>query len=147
MKNLPKVKLGIVAVSRNCFPVELSRKRRENVFKECRKKGLPIVKIATIIENEKNAMEALEEIRAKGVNALVIYLGNFGPEGPTTILAQKFGGPVMFAAAAEETGKNLIAGRGDAYCGLLNTSYNTGLRKLRPYIPNTPWASPPRSPA
>ncbi len=142
MKNLPKVKLGIVAVSRDCFPIELSRKRREKVFKECRKKGLPIVKIATIIENEKNAMEALEEIRAKGVNALVIYLGNFGPEGPTTILAQKFGGPVMFAAAAEETGKNLIAGRGDAYCGLLNTSYNTGLRKLRPYIPEYPVGIP-----
>jgi L-fucose isomerase-like protein len=142
MKNLPKVKLGIVAVSRDCFPIELSRKRRDNVVKECRKKGLPIVKIETIIENEKDAMKALEEVRAKGVNALVIYLGNFGPEGPNTILAQKFGGPVMFAAAAEETGKDLIGGRGDAYCGMLNTSYNTGLRKLRSYIPEYPVGIP-----
>jgi len=142
MKNLPKVKLGIVAVSRDCFPIELSRKRRENVVKECRKKGVPIVKIETIIENEKDAMKALEEVRAKGVNALVIYLGNFGPEGPNTILAQKFGGPVMFAAAAEETGRDLIGGRGDAYCGMLNTSYNTGLRKLRPYIPEYPVGIP-----
>ena len=28
MNNLPVVKLGIVAVSRDCFPIELSQKRR-----------------------------------------------------------------------------------------------------------------------
>ena len=142
MKNVPTVKLGLVAVSRDCFPVELSRKRRLRVAQEARKLGLSIVEIPTVIENEKDALKALEEVRAKGINALVIYLGNFGPEGPTTLLAQKFRGPVMFAAAAEESGKNLVDGRGDAYCGLLNTSYNTGLRKLRPYIPETPVGMP-----
>jgi L-fucose isomerase-like protein len=69
---------------------------------------------------------------------LVIFLGNFGPEGPTTMLAQKFQGPVMFAAAAEKTGKDLIHGRGDAFCGMLNTSYNAGLRHLNPHIPEYP---------
>jgi L-fucose isomerase-like protein len=142
MKNVPTVKLGLVAVSRDCFPVELSRKRRLRVAQEARKLGLPIVEIPTVVENEKDALKALGEIRAKGLNALVIYLGNFGPEGPTTLMAQKFGGPVMFAAAAEESGKSLIDGRGDAYCGLLNTSYNTGLRKLRPYIPEYPVGMP-----
>jgi L-fucose isomerase-like protein len=48
----------------------------------------------------------------------------------------------MFAAAAEESGKSLVDGRGDAYCGLLNTSYNTGLRKLRPHIPEYPVGMP-----
>jgi L-fucose isomerase-like protein len=138
MRNVPKVNLGIVAVSRDCFPVELSRKRRIQVVKECRAKKIPITIIETIVENEKDGLQALEEIRQKNVNALVIYLGNFGPEGPTTLLAQKFGGPVMVAAAAEESGDNLIQGRGDAYCGLLNASYNVGLRKLRPYIPEYP---------
>jgi len=142
MKNVPTVKLGLVAVSRDCFPVELSRKRRLRVAQEARKLGLPIVEIPTVVENEKDALKALGEVRAKGLNALVIYLGNFGPEGPTTLMAQKFGGPVMFAAAAEESGKSLIDGRGDAYCGLLNTSYNTGLRKLRPYIPEYPVGMP-----
>ena len=28
MNNIPKVKVGIVAVSRDCFPIELSQKRR-----------------------------------------------------------------------------------------------------------------------
>ena len=45
MKNVPKVKLGIVAVSRDCFPIELSRKRRIEVVKECRAKKIPIVEI------------------------------------------------------------------------------------------------------
>jgi L-fucose isomerase-like protein len=142
MKNMPVIKAGVVAVSRDCFPIELSRKRRGELMKECRARKLPVVEIPTIIENESHALQALEELKKNGVNALVIYLGNFGPEGPTTILAQKFDGPVMFAAAAEETGKNLIDGRGDAYCGMLNSSYNIGLRKLRPYIPEYPVGTP-----
>jgi L-fucose isomerase-like protein len=142
MKNIPLVKLGLVAVSRDCFPIELSRQRRAQVAAEGRKKGLAIVEIPTVVENEKDALKALDELRAAGVNALVLYLGNFGPEGPTTILAQKFGGPAMFAAAAEETGENLINGRGDAYCGMLNASYNIGLRKLRPFIPEYPVGTP-----
>jgi L-fucose isomerase-like protein len=142
MKNVPKVNLGIVAVSRDCFPVELSRQRRGQVSKECRAKKIPVAVLETIVENERDVLKALEEIAAKKINALVIYLGNFGPEGPTTLLAQKFGGPVMFAAAAEESGNNLIQGRGDAYCGMLNASYNTGLRKLRPHIPEYPVGTP-----
>jgi L-fucose isomerase-like protein len=142
MKNIPPVKLGLVAVSRDCFPIELSRRRRTYVAEEGRKRGLAIAEIPTVVENEKDALKALAELRAAGVNALVLYLGNFGPEGPTTILAQRFDGPVMFAAAAEETGENLIDGRGDAYCGMLNASYNLGLRKLRAHIPEYPVGTP-----
>lgn len=139
MNNQPEVSLGLVAVSRDCFPVELSRKRRDRVLEACRtQQHLDIKRVDTIVENEKDSLRALEEIQSLGVNALVIYLGNFGPEGPTTQLAQKFEGPVMFAAAAEETAEDLIQGRGDAYCGLLNTSYNAGLRKLKAYIPEYP---------
>jgi len=138
MKNIPKINLGIVAVSRDCFPVELSKKRRVEVAKECKTKNIPITEIETEVESEKDSLKALEEIQKKNINALVIFLGNFGPEGPTTILAQKFDGPVMFAAAAEEKGNDLFKGRGDAFCGLLNTSYNSELRNLRPYIPEYP---------
>ena len=58
------------------------------------------------------------------------------------MLAQKFGGPVMFVAAAEETETNLVSGRGDAYCGMLNASYNLALRSLNPYIPGYPVGIP-----
>jgi L-fucose isomerase-like protein len=138
MKNQPQVKLGIVAVSRDCFPIELSRKRRDRLVEACQSKNMEIQLIETIVENEKDSLQALEEIQTQEINALVIFLGNFGPEGPTTQLAQKFGGPVMFAAAAEETAEDLIQGRGDAFCGLLNTSYNAGLRRLQAYIPEYP---------
>jgi len=138
MNNTPKINPGIVAVSRDCFPVELSQKRKAGVLKECQNKKIPLADIEMIVENEKDSLKALEEIRKKKVNALVVYLGNFGPEGPMTMLAQKFDGPVMFAAAAEESGKDLIQGRGDAFCGMLNTSYNIGLRGLNPHIPEYP---------
>jgi L-fucose isomerase-like protein len=138
MTNLPSLTLGIVAVSRDCFPIELSRKRRDAVVKACAGRKIAITPNSIIVENEKHVLEALAEIEAKKVNALVLYLGNFGPEGPTTMLAAKFGGPVMLVAAAEESGKDLINGRGDAYCGMLNSSYSCGLRHLRPYIPGYP---------
>ena len=140
--NISEVKLGIVAVSRDCFPVSLSEGRRKAVVGECKKLGLPIIEINTVVENEKDAMKALNELNESGVNAVIVYLGNFGPEGPETLLAQKFGGPAMFVAAAEETENNLIQGRGDAFCGMLNASYSIGLRDLSPYIPEYPVGTP-----
>ncbi len=138
MTNVPVVKLGIVAVSRDCFPIELSQKRRGKVVEACKKLNLPVVEIKATVENEKDVIKALEELKSSGANALLVYLGNFGPEGPETMLAQKAGLPVMFAAAAEESKDDLINGRGDAYCGMLNASYNIGLRNLKAYIPEYP---------
>ncbi len=138
MNNIPEIKPGIVAVSRDCFPVELSQNRRNRIVEACSTMKLDIVEINTVVEKEEDVGKVLKEIHTQGVNALIIFLGNFGPEGPTTQLAQKFKGPVMFVAAAEESEKDLIHGRGDAFCGLLNTSYNAGLRGLNPYIPDYP---------
>ena len=83
-------------------------------------------------------VEALEDIKKEGCNALVVYLGNFGPEISETLLAKHFEGPKMFIAAAEETQDGLIQGRGDAYCGMLNASYNIQLRNIKAYIPENP---------
>jgi L-fucose isomerase-like protein len=138
MRNIPDIRLGLVAVSRDCFPIELSRTRRRNIVGVCKQKNIPIVEIDTVVENETDVARALDEMRQKDINALAVYLGNFGPEGPLSLLAQKFNRPVMLAAAAEDTGKDLINGRGDAYCGLLSASYNFGLRRLNPYIPEYP---------
>jgi L-fucose isomerase-like protein len=137
-KNIPVVKLGIVAVSRDCFPSTLSEKRREAVVKCMAEKGMSIYNCKTVVENETDVLKALVEIRSNGVNALVIFLGNFGPEGPETMLAQKFRNPIMFVAAAEETKDEMINGRGDAYCGMLSLSYNLALRNLNVYIPEYP---------
>jgi len=142
MKNVPKVKLGLVAVSRDCFPITLSEARRAAVVKAVEKLSLPVVEIKTTVENEKDAMKALDELKAAGCNAAVIYLGNFGPEGPETMIAQKFCGPTMFVGAAEEATAGLAGDRGDAYCGMLNASYNLGLRGVRAYIPPYPVGTP-----
>ena len=136
--NVPDVHLGIVAVSRDCFPMELSENRRKAIVATYKEKGKEIYECPVVIENEADAVKAAEDLLANGVNATVVYLGNFGPETPETIFAQKFGGPVMYAAAAEETQENLIDGRGDAYCGMLNASYNLGIRSIKAYIPEYP---------
>lgn len=138
MNNRPVLKLGIVAVSRNCFPMSLSVSRREAVVKAYRETYGEIYECPTCIENEVHMQKALSEVREAGCNALVVYLGNFGPETPETLLAKSFDGPVMFIAAAEETGSNLVEGRGDAYCGMLNASYNLKLRNIKVYIPEDP---------
>ncbi len=138
MNNVPKVKLGIVAVSRDCFPMELSANRRGAVVAAYRELGREVYECPVTIENEIHMRQALADIKANGVNALLVYLGNFGPETPETLLIKEFDGPVMVAAAAEETQENLVGGRGDAYCGMLNASYNLGLRNLNAYIPEYP---------
>lgn len=83
-------------------------------------------------------VQALEDIKKAGCNALCVYLGNFGPEISETLLAKHFDGPAMFIAAAEESQNDLVGGRGDAYCGMLNASYNLKLRNVKAYIPEYP---------
>lgn len=141
MMNIPKVKAGIVAVSRDCFPESLSVNRRKALVEAYQKKydGEDIYECPVcIVESEIHMVQALEDVKKAGCNALVVYLGNFGPEISETLLAKHFEGPKMFVAAAEETGNNLIQGRGDAYCGMLNASYNLALRNIKAYIPEYP---------
>lgn len=137
MKNIPEIKLGIVAVSRDCFPMKLSQGRCNAVANEYRAYG-EIYECPVCVENETDMLNACEDVKKAGCNALVIYLGNFGPETAETLLARYFDGPVMYCAAAEESENDLLDGRGDAYCGVLNLSYNLKLRNIKAYIPEYP---------
>lgn len=141
MYNAPKTKVGIVAVSRDCFPESLSVNRRKALVEAYKGKydaediyECPVC----IVESEVHMVEALKDIQNAGCNALCVYLGNFGPEISETLLAKHFDGPVMFCAAAEESQNDLIGNRGDAYCGMLNASYNLKLRNVKAYIPEYP---------
>ncbi len=138
MNNIPQEKIALVAVSRNCFPKTLSVSRREALKKAYNAKYGEIYECSVCIENENDMQAALAEINAAGCNALVLYLGNFGPETPETLLIKYFDGPAMVIAAAEESSNDLSDGRGDAYCGMLNASYNLKLRNLKAYIPEYP---------
>ena len=136
--NIPEVKLGLIAVSRDCFVISLSERRRAAVTAAYKELGGEIYECKITVENEKDMLRAVEDVKAAGCTALVVFLGNFGPETPETLIAQNFDGPVMYAAAAEESMNDLINGRGDAYCGVLNCSYNLGLRKIKAYMPEYP---------
>ena len=136
--NIPEVKLGLIAVSRDCFVISLSERRRAAVAAAYEKLGGEIYECKVTVENEKDMLRAVEDVKAAGCTALVVFLGNFGPETPETLIAQNFDGPVMYAAAAEESMNDLINGRGDAYCGVLNCSYNLGLRKIKAVMPEYP---------
>ena len=138
MKNIPSIKLGIIAVSRDCFVISLSEKRRKQIVDTYKSQGGEIFEVKTTVESETDMLKAVAEAKNANCNALVVFLGNFGPETPETLIAKYFDGPVMYAAAAEETVKDLINGRGDAYCGMLNCSYNLGLRKIPAVIPEYP---------
>jgi len=138
MTNVPCIKLGLISVSRDCFPIALSEERRAAVAAAFG----DIYECKVTVENEEDMLKAVEDVKAAGINALVVFLGNFGPETPETLLAKYFGGPTMFVAAAEDAADKLINGRGDAYCGMLNCSYNLGLRKIKGHIPAYPVGTP-----
>ena len=133
LQNIPEVKLGVIAVSRSCFPAALSERRRTALTAAC---GDGLYECPVTVENEVQAKEAVKDVKANGVNALVVFLGNFGPETPETLIADWFDGPIMYAAAAEGDG-DLHDGRGDAYCGMLNCSYTAAelAEKISEFVP------------
>ncbi|WP_332446275.1 L-fucose/L-arabinose isomerase family protein [Sphaerochaeta sp.] len=134
MENIAQVRLGLIAVSRSCFPASLSEKRRKAVEKAY---SGTLYACPVIVETELDMQRAIQDVKDQGVNALVVLLGNFGPETAETLLVKQFGGPAMVVASAEGDG-DLVDGRGDAFCGLLNCSYNLSLRSIPCYMPEYP---------
>ena len=72
MNNMPEVKIGIVAVSRDCFPESLSVNRRKALVEAYTKKydakdiyECPVC----IVESEIHMVQALEDIKKAGCNA------------------------------------------------------------------------------
>ena len=56
MQNIPVVKMGIISVSRGCFPIELSEMRRHNVAKAY---GADLYECPICVETELDAKKAL----------------------------------------------------------------------------------------
>ena len=72
MSNLPEVKIGVVAVSRDCFPESLSVNRRKALMKAYTEKyGTDSVYECPvcIVESEIHMVQALEDIKKAGCNA------------------------------------------------------------------------------
>ena len=82
MNNIPEVRLAIIGVSRDCFPIVLSDTRRKAVVDALGKKSIDIIDVPFSVENEIEAMEAVHYAEEKGANALAVFLSNFVPETP-----------------------------------------------------------------
>ena len=96
--NIPIVKLGIIAVSRGGFSPVLAETRREAAVTAYRAGGREIYDCPVLVQNEVSMLEAVEDVKSAGCNALTVYLGNFGPEASETMIAEYFPGPVMYVA-------------------------------------------------
>ena len=59
MQNIPEVKLGIIAVSRDCFPIGLSTARREAIVKAY---GADVYNCTITVENELDAQKAVADV-------------------------------------------------------------------------------------
>ena len=144
MNNIPVVKAGIVAVSRDCFPESLSVNRRKALVDAYAKKydAADIYECPVcIVESEIHMVQALENIKEAGCNALVVYLGNFGPEISETLLAKgtneeapKVTGDLGEDRLLAARNKWLIAheesglGEGGAFVGLKGGNLKTGIK-------------------
>lgn len=138
MMNMPEVKLGIVAVSRDCFPITLSESRRKAVAAAY--KG-ELYECPTVVESELDMQKALKEVQEAGCNALVVYLGNFGPETAETLLVKYFDGPCMVVRRRRAWRQTWYRDVEMLNCGMLNASYNLQLR-LKAHIPEYPVGTP-----
>ena len=70
MNNIPVVKLGLIAVSRDCFPIQLSEKRRAAI--KAAYQG-ELYECPVTVENEKDMEKALEDVNKAECNALVVF--------------------------------------------------------------------------
>mgnify|MGYP001014201599 CR=1 FL=1 len=52
-----------------------------------------LYEVQKTVENETDMLEDVKEAKTAGCNALVVFLGNFGPETPETLIAKEFDGP------------------------------------------------------
>lgn len=69
--------------------ISLSQRRRSAIVEACKGNGLDIYETQTTVENELDMLKAVDEVKSVGCNALVVFLGNFGPETPETSYRQK----------------------------------------------------------
>ncbi len=72
MRNIPSVTLGLVAVSRDCFPVTLSESRRARVAAACCALALPIYAMSHLCGNGAGCPASAGRSRAHGINTLCV---------------------------------------------------------------------------
>lgn len=144
MKNLPNVKLGIIAGSTDWLPLEVAvenRKKLVETYKKVYGDDSIYECSICITDNEVNIKRVVREFTRAECTAACVYYANYGPESAGTLFAQEFDGPIMFFAAAEEGEEPYGHDRKDAISGFINACYALKLRKKNVYIPSNPWGT------
>ncbi len=144
MKNIPEVKLGILAGTTDWMPSDIAAENRKKLVEIYKAKfGEENIYECPIVlgDNEVNIKRAMREIVKEQCNAVCIYWANYGPESAGTLFADEFDGPVMLVAAAEEGEGPYTVGRRDALSGFINACYALKLRNTNVYIPETPYGT------
>ena len=112
--NIPEVKLGIIAVSRDCFPIALSEKRRAAISAACAAKGTDLYECKTTVENEHDMQKAVAEVTAEDCPVPVVRIGvtdHFGEVGKMDFLKAKYHMTAADIAAAARTAIQKKGGR------------------------------------
>ncbi len=138
MKNIPEVKIGIIAGSTDWLSSEIAvENRKKLVATYVQKYGDESIYECSVVisDNEVNVKRAMREIRKAECDAIVLYWANYGPELAGTLLAHQFDGPAMMIAAAEEGDEPYFRERRDALSGFINACYALKLRGTDIYIP------------
>ncbi|MCR5726945.1 MAG: fucose isomerase [Lachnospiraceae bacterium] len=141
MKNIPDIKIGIVAGTTDWLPSELAVENRKFLVDKYRKiYGEENIYECSIVitDNEINIKRAMKELNKAECDAVVLYWANYGPESAGTLFASEFDGPIMMFAAAEEGNEPYRKDRRDALSGFINACYALKLRQTNVYIPDRP---------
>lgn len=141
MKNIPSVKLAVVAGSTDWLPSDIAAENRQKLVEAYKSSygDRDIYECSICVtDNEVNIKRAMREISKAECDAICLYWANYGPESAGTLLAQEFDGPVMMFAAAEEGDEPYARERKDALSGFINACYALKLRQTNVYIPSHP---------
>ena len=142
MYNAPDVKIGIVAVSRDCFPESLSVNRRKALVEAYTKKydAAEIYECPDLHRRERDpyGTGSWKTSRKQAVThfAYILVTSDLKFQKPywQNILTDLR----CLLQQQRRSQADLMDGRGDAYCGMLNASYNLKLRNIKAYIPEYP---------
>ncbi len=141
MKNIPEVKLAIVAGTTDWMPSEIAIETRRKLVETYKDKyGEESIHECSVIidDNEINIKRAMREIDKAECTAVCLYWANYGPESAGTLFAEEYNGPIMMIAASEEGEEPYTRWRKDALSGFINACYALKLRKTNVYIPPGP---------
>ena len=71
MQNIPNVKMGLISVSRSCFPVALSQRRREAVAAAYAQHG-EIYACPITVETQTDAQKAVADVKVVVARAVIV---------------------------------------------------------------------------